>query len=56
VGIKLDTPELLVFFSRIKRLKKSTLETRLDGENYLVATCMKEYPLNDVMITFLFAK
>lgn len=56
VGISLNNPDLLNFFSRIKRLKRATLETTLNNEHYLVATCMKEYPLNDILITFLFTK
>lgn len=56
VGIHLNSPELQSFFQRVKRLKKSTIEININNEQYLVATCMKEYPLNDVLITFLFSK
>lgn len=55
-GISLkDNDELLAFFKKVKRLKKATKNIIINGEEYLVASCLKEYPLNDVIVSFLFS-
>jgi hypothetical protein len=57
VGFNLkENDELLAFFKKIKRLKKATKEININGEDYLIASCLKEYPLNDIIVSFLFTK